>query len=249
MDKNILVLQELGFSEHDALVYLALVDLKTVTANPLISRTSLHRSIVYTSLEHLVGRKLVEVKEVKGKKTFTAVSPSLLVEEFTEKSRLAEEVSALIAQKMQQEKQEITIHEGNDEYLALLASTLRELPKDSVKFVLGTGGAEFMEQTMLPIWKRYHRIAHERRIKIKMIGYGNQKEAIKPYTDKEGIYEVKYLPAEMENPAGIHIYPELGIVLNIIYSTRTTPITAIRIKNKAFVDSYLNLFKNLWDKQ
>ena len=246
IDKDIVELEKLGFSGHDAQVYLALVLFGTATANPIISKTGLHRSIIYTSLDRLVARKLVEVKEIKGKKTFSAVAPSLLVEEFEEKRRVAEEVAEKISLKMGAEMQEITIHEGNEEYLALLTSLLKELPKGATKYVLGTGGEEFMQETMLPIWKKYHRVAHERNINIKMISYGMQREAIEPHTNKEENYKIKYLPSDMENPAGIHIYPEAGVVLNIIYSTTESPVTAIKIKNTALVRGYLNLFENLW---
>src|SRR3989338_463655 len=247
-NKDILELEKLGFSDNDAAVCLCLVELGSATANPVISKTGLHRSIVYTSLEHLRARKLVKTKDVKGKKTFSAVAPSLLVEEFEEKRRIAGEIAKNISEKMRAEAQEITLHEGNDEYLALLTSLLKALPKGATKYVLGTGGEEFMQETMLPIWKKYHRVAHDQRIKIKMIGYGLQRGSIEPHTDKEKIYTIKYLPLEMENPAGIHIYPEAGVVLNIIYSDKLHPVTAIKIKNAALVRGYLNLFENLWKR-
>ena len=81
-----------------------------------------------------------------------------------------------------------------------------------------------------------------------MIGYESQKESIDPYVLKEGMYEVKYLPSDLENPAGVHIYPEADTVLNIIYSDTSHEVTAIKIKNKAFVQSHLNLFNNLWQR-
>lgn len=247
-NNDIFDLEKLGFSQNDAMVYLALVELGTSTSNPIISKTGLHRSIVYTSLEHLVARKLVAEKEIKGKKTFSAVSPSLLVEEFAEKHRLADQIAGEISQKLKADTREITIHQGNEEYLSLLVSLLKSLPKGGTKYVLGTGGEDFMKQTMLPIWRRYHKVAHAQNIKIKMIGYESQRFAIEPHTKKEGNYEVKYLPSEMENPAGIHIYPEADTVLNIIYSDEFNPVTAIKIKNKAFVRSHLNLFNSLWQK-
>ncbi len=248
LNKDISDLQNLGFSEYEATVYLKLVELGLVTSNPLISETGLHRSVVYTALDHLVARKVVEVREVKGKKTFAAVFPDLLIEEFDSKKVLAEEVAHRITEKMKIGRQEITIHQGNEEYLALLTSCLKSMPKGSTKYVLGTGGADFMKVTMLPIWKKYHKVVRNQGIKIKMVGYDLQKDEIEPYTSKEGMYEVKYLPSDMENPAGVHIYPEIGVVLNIIYSDKLNPVIAIKIKSKEFVRSNLHLFNNLWLK-
>ena len=247
-NKDIIELQKIGFLANDAVVYLKLIEIGTSSAGPIITGTALHRNVVYTSLEHLVGRKLVEVKEIRGVKTFSAVEPSVLLTEFDEKKRIADNIVQTLGQRIGSNKQEITIHEGNDEYLLLLTNLIGAMPKYSTKYVLGTGGQEFMDATMIPIWKKYHKVAHSRGISIKMIGYDLQRKIIQSYTDSERIYDIRYLPSDQENPAGVHIYPELGVVLNIIYSTKNTPVTAIKIKNKAFVESYLSMFKNLWEK-
>lgn len=245
---DIIKLQSLGFSANDAWVYLCLADLKSSTADQIISKTGLHRSIVYTSLDHLLFRKLVESVETNKKKTFSVVSPSNLVAEFEEKALIADELAKNISSRLSSDSQEITIYRGNEEYFLLLSGLIKTLPIGGIKYVLGTGGIEFMEKTMLPIWDRYHRVAKKQKIKIKMIGYELQRQVIDPYVLKEGIYEVKYLLSDLENPAGVHIYPEADIVLNIIYSDDTHEVTAIKIKSKAFVQSHLNLFNNLWSK-
>lgn len=241
-------LQNLGFNENDARIYLCLADLKTSTADQIISKTGLHRSIVYTALEHLSLRKLIEVTEVNKKRTFSVVSPTQLVTEFQEKAEIAEELSKTISSKLSTDSQEITIYRGNEEYLLLLTSMIKSLPTNGTKYVLGTGGEAFMEETMLPIWEKYHRVARKQKIKIKMIGYESQKEAIDPYILKEGMYETKYLSSDLANPAGVHIYPEADTVLNIIYSDKVQEVTVIKIKSKAFVQSNLNLFNSLWQK-
>jgi sugar-specific transcriptional regulator TrmB len=247
MNKTISSLIKLGFSENDAVVYLALAELKTATSNPLIINTGLHRSLVYTSLEHLVARKLVSEFEIKGKKTFSIVSPDILIEEFEEKQKIAMDVSSKIKMKMSAETQEITIHKGNDEYLALLTSLIKQLPRGGSKYIIGSGGEDFMEETMRPIWKKYHTAVDNAGITIKMIGYKNQKSAFQKETEKEGSYEVRYLDASTENPAGVHIYPEAGVVLNIIYSNKEHTVTAIKIKDQSLVKGYLNLFNTLWN--
>jgi sugar-specific transcriptional regulator TrmB len=248
MAKNRLKSQliELDFSENDASVYSKLLELGPTTAGPLISKTQLHRNIIYTSLDHLVARKLVTEKQVRGKKFFAAASPNILIEEFREKAEAAKDVAKFIEKQLPKGVEDITIHQGNEEYLDLLSGIIRQMPKGSTKYVLGTGGEAFMAHTMRPIWKPYHKVAHEQGIKIRMLGYEPQRGAIEPDTAPEKIYEMRYLPAEIENPSGIHIYPEAKTVLNIIYSTDSSPVTAIKIKNPALVQGYLNLFNNLW---
>lgn len=247
-NKHISNLIHLGFSENDALVYTTLSNLKTTTVNPIIAKTGLHRSLVYTSLEHLVAKKLISEFENRGKKNFTVISPDILIEEFNEKQNIAKIVAKDIKEKIASNIQEITIHQGNEEYLALLTSLVRQLPKGGTKYVMGTGGENFMKETMRPIWEKYHQVISDTQISIKMIGYKNQKEAFEKEIAGEKMYKVRYLPSDMENPAGIHIYPEADVVLNIIYSDQNKPVTAIKIKDKNLVKAYLNLFNNLWKK-
>ncbi len=246
MNKNINNLITLGFSENDAKVYLALTELKTSPVNPIIAKTDLHKSLVYTSLEHLVSRKLVSEFENKGKKHFSVVSPDTLIQEFTEKQQIAEIVTKKIKEKISSDIQEITIHQGNEEYLSLLTSLIKQLPKGGTKYVMGTGGEEFMKETMRPLWKKYHKVVKDAGISIKMIGYQDQKESFAKEIAEENVYDVRYLPSGFQNPAGVHIYPEAGVVLNIIYSTDSKPVTVIKIKNKSLTQGYLNLFNNFW---
>lgn len=248
MNKDTKNLVKLGFSESDALVYLALAELKTASTNPIIAATGLHRSLVYTALQHLVARKLVSQFENKGKKNFSITSPDLLIEEFSEKQKTARNVAEHIKKSLTSDIQEITVHKGNEEYLSLLTSLIKQLPKGATKFVLGTGGEDFMAETMRPIWKKYHNVVRDAGISIKMIGYENQRKSFQKEIASESFYHVKYVPSSLENPAGIHIYPEIGVVLNIIYSSNMQPVTAIRIKDKSLVKGYLNLFNSLWQE-
>jgi sugar-specific transcriptional regulator TrmB len=237
----------LGFTDNEAGVYLALLSLKSSPAGSIISQTQLHRNVVYTALSHLVAKKLISEKIVRGVKCFSINTPNTLREDFEQKAEIAKNVALDITQRIGNDLQEITIHQGNEEYLQLLSGLLKSMPKNSTKYVIGTGGEDFMQETMRPIWKKYHKIAHAQRIHIKMIAYENQKQALIHDVSKEGIYEIKYLPNNIENPAGIHVYPEIGMVLNIIYSTKETPVTAICIRNKALTQGYLNLFNNFWN--
>lgn len=239
-------LTDLDFSSHDAKVYTALLKHSPTTAGPLVKTTGLHRNIVYTSLDHLIARKLVAEKKVKNRKVFEITDPHVLIQEFETKKQQAEELSHTIAALLPENNREITIHQGNEEYLRLLTTIIKSLPKKSTKYVLGTGGKTFMEQTMLPIWQKYHASAFQQQLNIKMIGYESQRSALSFDDQTKKIYTIKFLPDNIENPAGLHIYPDIGVVLNIIYSDNKHPVTAIKIQNQALCGSYLALFNNLW---
>jgi sugar-specific transcriptional regulator TrmB len=238
----------LNFTDNEALVYESLFKLGPTFTGQIIKGTGLHRNIVYTSLDHLVARKLASEKIVRGKKQFTAVSPVGLVTEFEKKTELAKALTQSIVEKLPQGLDDITIHQGNEEYLDLLTGIISTMPRGSTKYVLGTGGEAFMANTMRRIWKPYHKAAEKQGIKIRMLAYELQRQAIVPDITGLAIYKIKFLPNNIENPSGLHIYPEAHIVLNIIYSDNNNPVTAIKIKNFSLVQGYLNLFNNLWQQ-
>ncbi len=239
-------LQDLGFSQNEAEVYLALLSKGPCNAGPVITETGFHRNVVYTALGHLKARKLVSERKIRGRAQFELTDPQHLAQEFSEKAATAEEVAKQLQHLAATPVREITIHEGNKEYLALLTSLLQAMPKGSTKYVLGTGGAAFMRETMVPLWDAYHKVARAQQLKIQMIGYHGQESSIDPWTRSEKMYHLRYLPAALENPAGVHIYPEIGVVVNVLYSTATQPVVAIKMQNDRLVQGYMNFFTNMW---
>ncbi|MEN9921530.1 MAG: Sugar-specific transcriptional regulator TrmB [Candidatus Parcubacteria bacterium] len=242
-------LKILGFSENESSLYSLLIDKKEAPAGDLIKETGFHRNVVYTALNHLINKKLVSEKIKNSKKFYVPEAPKILLEQIREQSQTCESLINKIDESLTEDSQGITVHEGNDEFLKLLLSLLNEMRPNDEKFILGAGGEDFMEYTMRPIWKKYHQKAIEQKIKISMIAYENQKDSlvkdIEPY---KKIYSMKFLKGKDENPAGIHVYPHLNTVLNIIYSDKNQPVTAIKIKNKRLTQGYINLFKNLYSK-
>ena len=238
-------LQELNFSKNDAEVYLALVKLGTTTAGPIITETQFHRNVVYSSLDHLEKRRLVSVKTIRGRKRFSVSNPNLLAEDFSRKADIAQRLSKEIKKELTHSSQEITVHQGNEEFLSLLMSMMK-LTKGEEVLVLGAGGEQFMEQTMLKIWDEYHNEVKRLKMKIRLLCYENQRDAIEPEIKGIKNYRVKYLSDEFENPAGLQIYPAANTVFNLIYPDETNPITVIKIVSESLSKGYENLFRNLW---
>lgn len=241
-------LLSLGLKKEECDVYLVLAEVGATSSGLLIAKTGFHRNVVYTALEHLVDRKFVIEAQVRGKKQFVVADPGVIAEEFGRKADVAREIADEVSSIAKRKAQEVTVHEGNEEFLALLLGILRsESNEPKIVYVLGTGGEPFMENTMRPIWKKYHKVARELGVTIKMISYESQRSALKDDVGRDAdLYDVRYLPNESENPAGTQIYPWASTTLNIIYSTNERPVTAIRIKNDDLVEGQLNLFKHLW---
>lgn len=240
----------LGFSSNEIDVYLALLGKKSATGGEIIKQTGFHRNVVYTSLNHLINKKVVCEKSKNKKKYFVPETLDYLEQSISEQVEICKIANNEIKNNLSEDNNSITVYEGNDEFLRLLLSLLNKLDIGGRKYILGAGGEEFMEETMRSIWKKYHKKAEERKIKINMIAYENQKDALlKDIEKNKSLYEIKFLQGQDKNPSGIQIYPQLNTVVNIIYSDSKTNVTAIKIVSSKLTQGYLNLFNSLWSEK
>jgi sugar-specific transcriptional regulator TrmB len=241
-------LEIIGLNDNEAKIYLFLSNSGESSAGPIIKELGLHRNVIYTSLNHMIDKKIVSEKNMRGKKIFTSLPLNTFVENLKFKQEIAEKLSTKIEILNKSSVKEISIHEGNIEYLNLLSSLIKKMKNNSEKYVIGTGGELFMKNTMRPIWKAYHKVVIDKNIKIKMIAYEHQKKALTEDIEKyKEYYEIKYLTSGNENPGGIHIYPSINTVLNIIYSNEYRSVVAIKIEDESLSVGYKNLFDSLWN--
>ncbi len=71
-------LQKLGFSEYEAKVYLALIELERGTVSQIARKAGINRTTVYDVIRHLWEWELVSEVAGMKKQTFVAASPSKL---------------------------------------------------------------------------------------------------------------------------------------------------------------------------
>lgn len=241
-------LEIIGLSDNEAKIYLFLTKMGESSAGPVIKELGLHRNVIYTALNHMIDKKIVSEKTIRGTKVFSALSLEIFSESLKFKHEVAENLHTKIEILNKSSLKEVSIHEGNVEYLNLLSSLTKKMEVSSEKYIIGTGGEDFMKNTMRPIWKAYHKVITSKKIKIKMIAYEHQKEALaKDILKYKDYYDIKYLVSKNENPSGIHIYPSIKTVLNIIYSNDYRSVVAIKIEDESLTNGYVNLFESLWN--
>lgn len=78
MLKNVLL--ELGLTENEGSIYLALLKFGPQTASEVSEKTGLHRSYIYDALERLMEKNVVNYKVVNKKKYFEACKPGKLAD-------------------------------------------------------------------------------------------------------------------------------------------------------------------------
>lgn len=233
-------LLQLGFTENEAKVYLALLDSGLSTITKIISQTHVHKQIIYDNLQRLTAKGLVSYVIQSNRRYFNAVSPGrikdLLEEqksELVQKENLLQEIlPQLLARKEQTQKQPVaTIYYGKKGINSIMEETLKQ--KEEV-FSYGAEGR--FKQLFGLYWENYNRRREKLQFRMKVIW----NEKLRGKKENLLYLEAKYLPKEFDNPAS-----------TLIYGDRTAIILweeipfAVLIESKKITQSYQNNFELL----
>lgn len=233
-------LQKLGFSENEAKVYLALLEVGFGTTAPIIKKTNLHRNIVYETLDKLVNRGLASFSIQRGKKHFRALSPLKILQQEKAQIELAQEVVPILIKMQKAEKQEVIIYEGKEGFQNAHFDAVSQMKKGSEIYVMMAGGAKWT-QAMANAVKKFDGIRLKNNIKNKIIALESQKQNM-ALQAKRPLFEGRFLPEKFDNPAGTAVYG--GITLIIVYGE---PMFVIMIKNPNVAKGFKQYFGFLWE--
>ncbi|MCK4589918.1 MAG: BlaI/MecI/CopY family transcriptional regulator [Nanoarchaeota archaeon] len=130
------VLEELGFTNAEIKVYLALLELGSSTAGPVIEKTGLQNSVVHMTLHKLVEKGFVSFVK-KGKvRHYQAADPRNIIRFIEEKRERYEKLlPELLVRQKKQEKQEAEIFEGFKGFKTMQYEAVRDAkPGDEYLF-------------------------------------------------------------------------------------------------------------------
>ncbi len=242
--QEISILEELGLTEKEAKLYLALLELGQATSSDLIKKLDYYSKTVYELLEKLMKKGLVSYVIKSNIKYFGAVNPEKFLDILKEEEndiKIKENKIKEILPKLKQlkelnkEKQEASIYYGKKGMKSVFEDTLKQ--KDEI-LVFGGGGKskEFLEH----YYDLWNRIRAKSKIKLRLLWNENLRDKQDSIKNIK-FYNLKFLPREFENPAPAMIYKDKVAIT--VWSKE--PI-AILIKSKEVNKSYRNYFELLW---
>src|SRR3989344_3233246 len=208
--------RELGFTDREVKVYLALLDLGSTTVGPITSKTKLQAAKVYETLEKLKEKGLVSFIVVSKTKYFQASDPQEILHLLDDRKRRFKEIleELRLKQKDHAPKQVAVVHEGYKAFKALFNRIADELNKEDSYFAFAFK-EEYFAQTVSLFLKNFHRTLEEKKnIKIKF--------------------------TKNDTPLGVIIIK--GKVINLIWGDRPT---AIEITSQQIHEQYKKFFLEL----
>ena len=234
---DIKILEDIGLTNAEIKVYLALLELGTSTAGPILQKSGLHNSVVHMTLNKLLDKGLISFVKEGKRNHYQAANPKHIIDYINEKKERFEELlpQLLIKQSASKEKPEVITFRDIKGIRELLYELLEAGGKEHHTF------GSTKESLMMgdEWWVNYHRKRAAKRIKAKLM-FNESLQFWKA--------EAKYPKAEVRyTKAGFEPLTETIIrndKIGIIIWTKK-PI-GILIHNKAAAESYDKFFEIMW---
>jgi HTH-type transcriptional regulator, sugar sensing transcriptional regulator len=226
-------LRDVGLTENESKVYLALLELGPSNAGLISKKSGLHRRVVYDILDRLIKKGIIGYIIMNGVKLFQASDPERIMEILKEKeANLIEILPAMNAlYKKTRESEGTNFYKGRRGFKTIFED---QLNTGKEIFIIG---ASPLAYEVLPFYfKWYDKRRVEKKLKVKIIFNKTEKKIKVPYSD------IRYLPKKYSSDVAINIY---GDKIAILLWNKESPL-AVVIKNKLFVKGYKQYFDFLW---
>ena len=232
------VLQELGFTQAEAKVYLNLLKLGPVKVGLVIEKSGLQSSTIHNTLHSLIDKGFVSYV-LKGKiKVYQGVEPKLILKQYREKEqRFAEVLPKLeLMEKYAKEKQSVEMFEGMKGITTMYNELIEDAkPGDDFYFFATdvTGSSEDIQK----FYTKYDVKRKAKKLNVK----GLARESLKSLFIDRGFLKMKYVPFPV--PTNIGICNDKMVLIN--WGERPS---GILIRSKQITESQVAFFNELWEK-
>ncbi len=242
------ILQELGLTQREIKVYLALLELGITTTGPIIKKSGVPNSKIYEILESLQNKGLVSWV-IKGKtKYFQASSPRQLLTSLRDKERKVEEVLPQLEmkQKLGQSKKSVELFEGVKAIRSMLQGLVQETKKGENWYGFSTGETSTNEE-IEDFYEWWGALKINIGLKDHLLISLSNKKEFKDSLSKDAKRALeKYESLKFSNIA----FPgDTAIFRNyvIIFNWEGIP-TATLITNENLANQYKDFFLGIWKK-
>ena len=245
------MLEQLNFSEKEAQIYLALLEVGSTKPLVLAKKTGLNRTTVYDICEILMQKGLIS-KYKKGAATyFNALDPKHLLtyleREKEEKTREIEKqknrVSELLPQFLSMQniygttKPKVQFFEGEKGMREAYEDTLT-----SKEIILAYANPQTMHEGLPNFFPEYYKRRAEKKIFIRAIVPRNEISAERVQHNQEEMRDTRYLPE-----GKMTFSPEVNIYNNKMLIASWKEKMAIIVESKELADLQKMTFNLLWE--
>ncbi len=245
------ILKEMGLTEGEVKVYLALLNLGKSTAGPITKEAKVSPSKIYDILARLLEKGIINYS-IEGKIRFYKVMPLIQLLSFLKEKKesfdmaleaqerqLEKVIPELEAKRLSKKEEEYAeIYEGIRGIKAFFDLSLIECQRGDELCVVGY--SKIASQIFNAYFKEYNKKRAKKGIIAKVIfdydaWFGKKRE-------KRKLAYYRYLPKTMKTPAFIYIFKDR---VGTIIITENQKL-CFMIKNKEVAESYKHYFNLVW---
>lgn len=239
------LLEEIGLTKGEIVVYLALLKIGETTTGNIIEEAQISSGKIYEILDKLIRKGLVSYIIKEKTKHFTASSPNRILDFMSEKEKelkrkeeeLRKELPFLLdLQKAKKTDYETNLFKGFKGIRTAIFEALENLtPEDEV---LAMGIISSKSETYNILWQGWHKKRIQRRIICKAIFSDKDTEYYKAFKKMKYI-EIKVLDGI--TPSAIDIMGD-----KVLIFTYGEEPSCLSINNKEIAKSFTTFFKTMW---
>lgn len=241
------LIQEAGLTQGEAKVYLALLEIGSSSAGPIIDKAKVARSFIYNILNHLIDKGLVGYVIKDKTRIYTAADPDRILDYINKRQDELEkkkhEVEQLIPKlnllSSMSQKTKVNIYEGFKGIQTCFENYENHLKEGEEYLCLGV----LTEQTQKfhNYWKRHHLKREKQKVKARMLfNQGTSKEVLvnrNSYKDCDS----RYMPTNVQTPSWFFIYKDTCAIF-----LQAPQQFAIEIQNKEIAQTMRTYFEDFW---
>lgn len=237
---NIEILENLGLSQSEIKVYLALLDIGSCKVGKILNKTNLQSSVVHRSLNSLIIKGLVNFIFENNSKVYDATDPNYFLEYIDDKKNKFLEILPELKKRQETKENEskATIYYGK-KAMKEIYYKLINLPGAKEYLTFG-GGIDCNQYMGNPWWRLFFKKKNLNKLKSRQV-FDNTVRSIGQELKKLPLTKIKFLPkefAQFQETVIVNEYVAINVFVNEGYS--------FLIKDKEVAKGYRKYFELLW---
>ena len=236
------IFREIGFTERETKVYIALLELGSSTIGPIANKTRIQPSKVYETLDRLIDKGLVSYVIISKTKHFQASAPKEILNLIEERKRKFKDIleELELKQHYSKSKQIAVVNEGFKAFKAMFNRIADEI-KPGEHYWAFAFKYEYQSPPVSLFLMKFHQKLEEKRVDDRLIGHISVKEDIKRSFRGNKNMKIKF--TNNDTPLGVIIIKNK--VINLVWGERPT---AIEITSEQIHEQYKKFFAEIWNK-
>jgi sugar-specific transcriptional regulator TrmB len=241
-------LQNIGLTDGEIRVYLALIKLGPSTSGPIIDKSKVSGSKIYNILERLMQKGIVSYI-IKDKTKYYQAEDPIKIKEYTDKrekefQEQKQEIEKLIPDLQLQKQSEISkseaqIYKGFKGVQTVVEHIYSKLKKGDMFYSMGI--PSFQKDKYHSYWKKDHLKRVKAGIHCKMLFNTATSKEILKNRNKYKYAEARYMPIPIETAFWVLVYKNVAVLI-----LQSDEGMAIEITNQQIAESFKQYFEAFW---